>query len=232
MMKSLKKSTAIALLAFGAVSASGTMCEAGVVLYSQLDNEGSNGISAQDFETANDQYDAEAAVDFTIPAGQTWNITEVFTKGTNASASSPPDVNIRFYNDNAGTPEDIAAYEFLGLAQSGIEDLTTPIDVTLGPGTYWMGQQVVQDFPTGGQYYWKDRTVMTGNEAHWRNPGDGFALASSWTPLTTVGSFGPDLLFELRGSIVSQSAVPEPTSLFSFSIIFATIPIFRMSRRR
>jgi len=48
------------------------------VLYDQMGNLGTDGgVSAQDFETSFDVYDAEGADDFTVPAGETWNVDNV-----------------------------------------------------------------------------------------------------------------------------------------------------------
>jgi len=52
----------------------------GNVLYDQYDNfstEKTPNIPSQDAETALDFFDSQAADDFIVPAGQTWQITEV-----------------------------------------------------------------------------------------------------------------------------------------------------------
>src|SRR5207249_5718078 len=51
-----------------------------VILYDQYDNATTNppvDITSQDFVSALDQYDNQAADDFVVPSGQTWNVTEV-----------------------------------------------------------------------------------------------------------------------------------------------------------
>jgi len=55
-----------------------------VILYDQYDNATLNApvdITSQDFEPADDAFDAQAADDFVVPGGQTWNVSEVDIMG-------------------------------------------------------------------------------------------------------------------------------------------------------
>ena len=58
------------------------------VLYDQYDNMGTSSIPSQDFETALDNYDSQGADDFVVPAGETWNITEVDVYGDYSAGSA------------------------------------------------------------------------------------------------------------------------------------------------
>jgi hypothetical protein len=62
-----------------------------VVLYDQYDNGSGAATSSQDFEAANDPFDSFNADDFVVPAGQTWNITEVDAQGAYFNGAGPAD---------------------------------------------------------------------------------------------------------------------------------------------
>jgi hypothetical protein len=99
-------------------------------------------------------------------------------------------------------------------------DVGGDLSITLSPpcvladGTYWVAQQVRQDFTTSGQHFWGNRQIQTGNASVWRNPANGFALGcTDWTPQTTCGVGGatnPDFLFELQDDVVTFTAVDGP----------------------
>ena len=201
--------------------------EGGGALYTQLPVAG-NGAPDQNFEAAYDVYDSEGADDFTIPGGEIWNITEIFTAGTNAP---PPggvsaSVDIVFYEDAGGVPgAPVAGGSFLGVLGTGDTDHTVPVDVTLGPGTYWLGQVTNQDFGGGnGQHFWSNAAGTIGNEAVWRNPGDGFATgctdfaAISSCGAPPVGGGNGSFLFEVRGTII-----PEPSGVLMACITLAFV---------
>src|SRR5262245_59408012 len=76
-----------------------------VVLYDQYDNMGFSSFPSQDFETALDNFDAQGADDFIVPAGETWNITEVDVYGDYSAASAPSEsFHVFIYQDSAGLP--------------------------------------------------------------------------------------------------------------------------------
>jgi len=60
------------------------------VLYDQYDNFATKepiNIPSQDAETALDFFDSQAADDFTVPAGQTWQVTELDVLGAKAQTA-------------------------------------------------------------------------------------------------------------------------------------------------
>lgn len=184
-----------------------------IVLYDQTDSASGNGAPDQDFEAANDLYDAEGADDFIVPGGEQWSIQVVSTVGTQSSGGSAASVDITFYADNAGAPgAPVSGCDYPGLIpaeSNGSFSITLPSACVLPPGTYWMGQQTRQDFATDGQHFWSNRTVQSNNPSHWRNPGDGFASGcTDWTPQTTCGVGGgtnPDFLFGLSGTTAAYA---------------------------
>src|SRR4029077_6962957 len=83
-----------------------------VVLYDQINNPAPTpgGVTSQDFEAANDPFDASAADDFVVPSGQTWNITEVDVAGEYSVGGGPAaSFNVIFYADSATLPGAVVA---------------------------------------------------------------------------------------------------------------------------
>jgi len=113
-----------------------------VVLYDQLNNPGSQSTNSQ--SVFNDQ----AADDFVVPSGQTWNITEVDVQGVYFDCSNPcgpaDSFNFYFYRDFGGLPGPI----LLGIGgtsyvnNSGVFQIpVSPSQLVLGPGRYWVSVQ-------------------------------------------------------------------------------------------
>src|SRR5207342_3030660 len=74
-----------------------------VTLYDQYDNFATTGSVSQDFETANDAFDAQLGDDFVVPAGQTWSISLVSLRGLYFNGPGPAaSMNVYFYT-NSGT---------------------------------------------------------------------------------------------------------------------------------
>ena len=75
------------------------------VLYDQNDSDDGIGIVSQNFESSFDAYDAQAADDFTVPAGDTWKIKEVDVTGVYFNGSGPSrDETVTFYKSKKGRP--------------------------------------------------------------------------------------------------------------------------------
>ena len=73
-----------------------------------------------------------------------------------------------------------------------------PSPVALSQGTYWVSVQANMDFSVGGQWGCTDRTVASGSEAAWQNPGGGFGVCPSWGARGTV--CGSIRTFRIRSS--------------------------------
>ena len=167
------------------------------VLYDQNNNDSGVGVSSQNFESAFDAFDSQAADDFVVPAKHPWNITSISVTGVFAT---PPSENVTFYEDANGLPGDVESTQTaVGTGSGG--SLTIPLtDVTLGPGTHWVSVQANLDLNTGGQWFWEGRSVQNGNPAVWQNPGNGFGTGcTTWATMTGCTGVGPDLMFSLSG---------------------------------
>lgn len=176
-----------------------------VVFYDQYDNMGTSSFPSQDFETAIDNFDAQGADDFIVPAGETWSILEVDVYGDYSSGSAPSEsFHVFIYQDAAGLPGPVVYTALNQSYTSGnnidfVITLSTP--AVLSEGTYWVSVQSRMDYNGNDQWFWKDRTVQNNNAAAWQNPGDGFGTGcTAWSVRTScLGSAGPDYVYRLIG---------------------------------
>ena len=201
-----------------------------IVLYDQTDNPSLN-VTSQDFEAANDGFDAEAADDFVVPTGSIWRVTGAFVPGSYTTGPAAA-VNLTFAVDAAGLPGGtVRSYPLQTPADAaGSFTFTLPTPCVLMPGKYWMIVQTRQDFGTAGQWFWNTRSVQSNAGAAWRNPGNGFATGcTSFSPLTTClpSSGGPDMNFSISGTPggVSPPTPAECGSSTSYFETLAPVPI-------
>ena len=182
-------------------------------LYSQLGEVSTEGgITAQDFETAYDVYDAEGADEFMVPAGETWTIDQVVALGTGPTGPMLL-ANIRFYEDNAGMPGTML-FEYLDAVSTPSTD--GDLDVAIPPtvfteGTYWIGIQGDIEYGVYGQWFLNRQVAPTlGYEFYWRNPLDGFGSGfTTWTNgnLQWPGQTAYNLSFGLFGTLTDGDEV-------------------------
>src|SRR5205823_5657085 len=190
-----------------------------VVLYDQINNPAPTpgGVTSQDFETAFDPFDAQAADDFVVPGGQTWNITEVDVSGEYSVGGGPAaSFHVFFYSDTATLPGALVATRLANPYSGGANaliTLTTPVVLT--PGTYWVSVQARQDLGTAGQWFWDNRLVISNSGAAWQNPGNGFGTGCTTygrKPTCLPTQNGPDQLFRLIGTIGVATPTATPTA--------------------
>ena len=148
------------------------------------------------------------ADDFTVPAGETWTLTEVDVRGAFEGPEAEPEVNVFIYADDNGKPGE-------ELWSQGIGGTTGPnyeIPLTDGPkleaGTYWLtAQQVVRGL---AYWSWQTRTVQSGSPAQWIS-GEGTPdceESAAWVPRTSCWpSVNPDQVFALEGTRVGPPPV-------------------------
>jgi len=175
-------------------------------LYSQNTNNGGVGLVSQMFGSSYPTYDSQGADDFVVPTGKKWDITEVDVTGVYFNGAGPAtSENVYFYADSSGAPGTLVK-SFLNVA--GTDNGTGSFAITLPKkgmklkkaGTYWVSVQANLAYKAGGEWGWEDNSVQTGSEAHWQNPGNGFATGcTSWTDIETCLGYGPDLMFDLKG---------------------------------
>ena len=151
----------------------------GNVLYDQYDNfstEKTPNIPSQDAETALDFFDSQAADDFIVPAGQTWQVTEIDVLGEYDSNGPAASFHVFFYENGAGNLPGFLVASRLQNPYTGSNDfvITLTDPVTLPEGHYWVSVQTRQDITQAGFWLWHNRTVQSNSGAAWQNPGNGF----------------------------------------------------------
>jgi hypothetical protein len=177
------------------------------VLYDQTSGLTSGGTIDQDFETIYDAYDAQAADDFVVPAGQVWSITRFNTVGFwNGGAGPATSVNVGVYTAVGNAPA-TAVCTYTGLvpvetAGSYQINFPTACKVTsCAGGRYWISIQTTADFLSVGAHYWRRRLPIAGLPGVWENPGDGFGTGcTTWSPNAACGIAAEDFAFSLEGT--------------------------------
>jgi hypothetical protein len=191
------------------------------VLYDQYDNTATEepvNIPSQDAETALDFFDSQAADDFIVPAGQSWNVTEVDVLGEYDSDGPAASFHVFFYENGAGDLPGMLVASRLGNPYTGSSDfvITLTEPVTLSEGHYWVSVQARQDIITSGFWLWHNRTVQSNSGAAWQNPGNGFGTGCVvWvrkTACAQLEQIAPDQVFRLIGTDGGGTPTPTPTA--------------------
>ena len=192
----------------------------GSILYDQYDNFATKepvNIPSQDAETALDFFDSQAADDFIVPAGQTWQVTEVDVLGEYDSAGPAASFHVFFYENGAGDLPGILVASRLENPYTGSNDfvITLTEPVTLPEGHYWVSVQARQDITQAGFWLWHNRTVQSNSGAAWQNPGNGFGTGCViWvrkTACAQLAQIAPDQVFRLIGTASGSTPTPTPT---------------------
>jgi hypothetical protein len=193
----------------------------GTVLYDQYDNfstEKTPNIPSQDAETALDFFDSQAADDFIVPAGQTWQVTEVDVLAEYDSIGPAASFHVFFYENGAGNLPGLLVASRLENPYTGSNDfvITLTEPVTLPEGHYWVSVQARQDITQAGFWLWHNRTVQANSGAAWQNPGNGFGTGCVvWIRRVTCAVLqqtAPDQVFRLIGTAGAGTPTPTPTS--------------------
>ncbi|MFN8150019.1 MAG: hypothetical protein U0R24_02675 [Solirubrobacterales bacterium] len=181
------------------------------VLFNNIDETSPRSINSQNFNPANDAFDAMAADDFVVPAGETWTITGALVRGTQDGTTPTTSAEVRFFADAGGAPgaeiptgaATATDYPRMNLTFAG---------PTLSAGTYWFGVSANLDPGTSApfsQWYWSENSEQFGSNSVYRNPGNGFTTGC--TSFTTKSSCvftgpgggahtAPDQSFNLSGT--------------------------------
>lgn len=189
------------------------------VLFNNIDETSPRSINSQDFNASNDAFDAMAADDFVVPAGETWSITGAFVRGTQDGTTPATTANVAFYADAGGAPGSEISPSVVATATDYPRMNLTFAGPTLTAGTYWFSAQAILDPGTSApfsQWHWAENSEQFGSKAVYRNPGDGFQTGC--TTFTTksscvfVGPGGgphldPDQSFNLSGT---RTLPPQP----------------------
>jgi hypothetical protein len=181
----------------------------GQVLYDQTDDAiPGSGVLSQNFENSwYDYYDSQAADDFIVLSGQTWDLTRMVVRGhyggREGSGSGPADSeHIVFYRDRGGMPGEVVATAGGGGLEDGAGNFSIGLWVRLRPGTYWVSVQINMDSEVGGLWYWDRRRTVQGHQAVWSNPDDGWSRGCrEYTKESICFGTRADHLFALKGTL-------------------------------
>jgi len=176
------------------------------VLYNQNSNDGGTGVDSQNFESTYAAYDDAGADDFKVPKGHTWKVKEVDVTGVYFSGSGPASSeNVIFYKDASGLPgAKVAEVDGRTGTDSGGSfaiKFGKGNTVKLTKGKYWVSVVANCSFTGGcGEWGWEVNSVQHGNMSAWENPGGGFGVCPTWGTTESCIGYGPDFMFELKGS--------------------------------
>jgi hypothetical protein len=150
-----------------------------LVLWDQIAGGlGTNGTASQDFETANDAFDAEVADDFQLGSGTAVVINKIIARGIYFNGPGPAEsFNVRFYGECSLPCGLDRAFTGLSYTQDGDKFIIDLPNYSTGNLTGWVSVQAKMDFSPGGQWAWLDReqSQFMGPSA-WKNPGGGFSV--------------------------------------------------------
>ena len=139
---------------------------------------GTNGTASQDFETANDAFDAEVADDFQLGSGTAVVIRKIIVRGIYFNGSGPAEsFNVRFYGGCSLPCGLDRAFTGLSYTQDGDKFIIDLPNYSTGNLTGWFSVQARMDFSSGGQWAWLNREqyqFMT--PSTWKNPGGGYSI--------------------------------------------------------
>lgn len=175
-----------------------------IVLYDQTGHDAGFGTVSQNF---GDEFDSQAADDFTVPDGTGWTIKEVDAIGAYFNGSGPaPTVDVVISRDKKHRPGKVLASATVVPASddSGTFVLKLPgKGVKLKSGHYWVSVVVNMDFVGFGEWAWENQTLGShqGDPAVWQNPQDGFGSGcTTWTAESEcVPTPTGDHMFVLKG---------------------------------
>ena len=166
-----------------------------------------------------DFFDSQAADDFIVPAGQTWQVTEVDVLGEYDSTGPAASFHVFFYENGAGNLPGMLVASRLENPYTGSNDfvITLTEPVSLPEGHYWVSVQARQDITQAGFWLWHNRTVQSNSGAAWQNPGNGFGTGCVvWIRRVTCAVLqqtAPDQVFRLIGTAVAVTPTPTATLL-------------------
>lgn len=179
----------------------------------------SNNVASQSFSDF-PSFTTFAFDDFTLTKNSSLTSLKAFGTETGNSGLNTS-VTAEIWSGLPGSGSALASF-------SGTEDASGNLTFNLGgyqlgAGTYWLTGYVTRAFGSGGgQWFFDTSEPVTGAEAQFYNPGNGFGLGSAPIPVSRLGIPASNLAFTLEGS-----AVPEPASLALAGLGLASLGFVR-----
>lgn len=158
---------------------------------------------------------AQTADDFVVPAGDSWEISNVVAYGGANNSPTFTSATVVIYEDNGGVPGNEIYNSGSIVPDSDPSNpnlnLTLPSEVSLSSGTYWMSVYTNLAFnPNATQWFWISQNGGVGQEPHFRDNLDLFGTGSTnWTGASVAFGRPPlDQVFQVFGSIIPAAAAP------------------------
>lgn len=175
------------------------------VLWNQNSNSNGQYINSQNYTTGYTSFSNQAADDFVIPTGKTWTVTEIDVTGEySKGGGSPISEDVIFYKNKHGMPgAAVMKGTFNNLDGGAGPNFAFRLPgkgLKLKAGTYWVSVIADVNIIVSGQWYWNVNGTQHGNQATWQNPDGGFTYCQTWGTIEDCIGYGPDLMFELKGT--------------------------------
>ena len=173
-------------------------------LYDQTSGATISGIIST-YMTDNDTL-VQAADDFTIPAGNDWEVTSVTVQGFRVDTGAVmTDMQVQIYSDSAG-PNTLVYDALHTLTGAGVPapngDTTITITIpsqTLVPGTYWLS--VYGFTPSTSRWNWTGHGATQLGASAVLQDLDNFFGIGAWTEIVTIPQLlDPDFAFQIGGT--------------------------------
>ncbi|MEP4095016.1 T9SS type A sorting domain-containing protein [Reichenbachiella sp.] len=154
----------------------------------------------------------QTADDFVVPAGDSWEISNVIAFGGANNSPTFTSATIVIYEDNLGAPGNEIYNSGAIIPDSNPQDanlsFTLPTEVSLNSGNYWLSVYANLAFnPAATQWFWTSQNGGIGEEPHFKDNFDLFGTgATDWTGVSVAFGRPPlDQVFQVFGSIVAPS---------------------------
>ena len=188
-----------------------------VTLYDQSDViQGQLGPSSQIFTDLSRTL--FAADDFEIPAGKSWNITQIQAFGQKAAGDLGGSVTVNVFSadPSTGLPTDNIVYTQIITPTSAVTnpdiDLAIPSgnSLCLNEGKYWLN--VLVSSTVAGRWYWDYNLTGYSNDYYLKDPANltsGSGIGTSWTASTGIASynFHSNMAFKLTGTSTNTPSI-------------------------
>jgi hypothetical protein len=179
-------------------------------LYSQNDNSAGAVFPSQNLGDR-PTLSSQGADDFTVPAGFKWRVTSVTATGQYYSCGPcgpATSETVTFYkNTKTGHPGRVKNTQTVTGTDSSGSFVIPLTGFTLPAGVYWVSVAANMNYSPGGLWGWETRSVLSGAQARWRNPGGGWgSKCIGWRVMQTcfkAATPGPDFMFSLSGRAVA-----------------------------
>lgn len=165
-----------------------------------------------------------------INTGAGWTISNVLIRGEEAGSNNATTaIHLRFSRNASFTnPGTIGGQVDLSGGGALVAGNITfsGLNIALASGTWYMTAWIDRPFGTGGQWFWRATTPVTGSEAMAHNPGGGGGFGGNPVPLRQLPGFDPQTPRDLSFQI-TYAPIPEPGTFLALGVGLAALAALR-----